>query len=86
MALRLTGIPTPDGSAGSTGDGSARPNGGGLKIAAAPTPQAAATPQSPNAFGAQLRDQARLHLTSNQLERYRALFESAAKHEDSQAR
>ena len=55
MALRLTGIPTPDGSAGSTGDASARPNGGGLKIAAAPTPQAAATPQSPNAFGAQLR-------------------------------
>ena len=86
MALRLTGTPTPDDSAGSTGDASARPNGGGLKIAAASTPQAAPTPQSPNAFGAQLRDQARLHLTSNQLERYRALFDRAAKHEDSQAR
>ncbi len=88
MALRLTGIPTPDDSAGSPGDASARPNGGGLKIAAAPAPapQAAHTPRSSRAFGAQLREQARLQLAINQLERYRELFDRAAEHEDAHAR
>jgi tetratricopeptide (TPR) repeat protein len=84
MALRLTGIPTPDDSAGSTGDASARPNGGGLKIA--PTPRATATAQSGRAFAAQLREDARLQLAINQFERYRALFDRAAEHDDSHAR
>ena len=79
MALRLTGIPTPDDSSGSSGDAPARP--GGLRIAtAAPTTQAG------SAFGAQLRDQARLQLAMNQLDRYKALFDRAAEHDDSQTR
>jgi tetratricopeptide (TPR) repeat protein len=73
MALRLTGIPTPDNSAGA------------LNIALGP--QAPAAPsQSPAAFGAQLRDQARLHLSFNKLDGYKALFDRAAEHEDSHAR
>jgi glycosyltransferase involved in cell wall biosynthesis len=80
MALRLTGIPTPDDS-GTSGDAPARPNG--LRVAAAPqTPG----PQSGRAFGAKLRDEARLQLAINQLDRYRALFDRAAEHEDSHAR
>jgi tetratricopeptide (TPR) repeat protein len=80
MALRLTGIPTPD-------DAAARPNGGGgLKIAAAPQTQATPTTQSGRALGAQLREDARLQLAINQLDRYKALFDRAAAHEDSQAR
>src|SRR5947209_4642037 len=86
MALRLTGIPTPDDSSGSSGDAPARL--GGLRIVSAPP---AATPQPPasqggSAFGAQLRDQARLQLAVNQLDRYKALFDRAADHEDSHAR
>jgi tetratricopeptide (TPR) repeat protein len=79
MALRLTGIPTPD-------DAPARPNGGGgLKIAAAPQTQAP-TAGSGRAFGAQLREDARLQLAINQLDRYKGLFDRAAEHEDGQAR
>jgi Tfp pilus assembly protein PilF len=78
MALRLTGIPTPD-DAGTPGDAPARPSG--LKIAAAPQ-----TAQSGRAFGAQLREDARLQLAINQLDRYKALFDRAAEHEDSHAR
>ena len=80
MALRLTGIPTPDDSSGSSGDAPARP--GGLRIATALAP----TTQAGSAFGAQLRDQARLQLAINQLDRYEALFDRAAEHEDSHAR
>ncbi len=83
MALRLTGIPTPD-DAGGTGEASPRPNGGGLKLAAAP--KATPTARSGRAFGAQLREDARLQLAINQLDRYKALFDRAAEHEDSQAR
>jgi tetratricopeptide (TPR) repeat protein len=72
MALRLTGIPTPTDSAG------------GLKIPSAP--QAVPTAQPGRAFSAQLRDEARLQLGLNQLERYRALFERAAEQQDSHAR
>ena len=79
MALRLTGIPTPDDSAG------ALPTGGGLKISLAPQAPNPAT-QSGSAFGAQLRDQARMELAFNQLDRYKALFDRAAEHEDSHAR
>ena len=82
MALRLTGISTPDDSAGSTGDAPARPSG--LKIGAAP--QTKPTVQSGRAFGLQLRDEARLQLAINHLKRYRALFDRAAEHEDSHAR
>jgi tetratricopeptide (TPR) repeat protein len=89
MALRLTGIPTPDDS-GTPGDALARPNGaGGLRIAPAAQAPAAgqvSTTQSPSAFGAQLRDQARLQLAINRLDGYRALFERAAEHEDTHAR
>ncbi|MGN6871137.1 MAG: hypothetical protein ACTHMY_22310, partial [Solirubrobacteraceae bacterium] len=88
MALRLTGIPTPDDS-GTSGDAPARPNGGGLRIAPAlqaPATEAASIAQSPSAFGAQLRDQARLQLAINALDRYKALFDRAAEHEDSHAR
>ncbi len=78
MALRLTGIPTPD---------DARPNGGGLNIPlGSQAPASASATQSPSAFGAQLRDQARMELAFNQLDRYEALFERAAEHEDSHAR
>ena len=88
MALRLTGIPTPDDAAGTPGDGSARPIGAGLKIApvtdaVTPAPLAA---RSAGAFGAQLREQARLQLTISQLERYRALFARAAEQPDRHAR
>jgi tetratricopeptide (TPR) repeat protein len=84
MALRLTGIPTPDDS-GTPGDAPARP--GGLKIAAAPQAQTqAATQQSGRAFAAQLREDARLQLAINQLDRYKALFERAAEREDYHAR
>jgi tetratricopeptide (TPR) repeat protein len=82
MALRLTGIPTPDNSAGASGGASVRP-GGGLNIGLAPQ---AATAQSGSAFGAQLRDQARMELAFNALDRYKALFDRAAEHEDSHAR
>jgi tetratricopeptide (TPR) repeat protein len=81
MALRLTGIPTPD-DAGTPGEAPARPSG--LKIAAAP--QATPTAQSGRAFGAQLREDARLQLAINQLDRYKALFDRAAEHADSHAR
>jgi tetratricopeptide (TPR) repeat protein len=85
MALRLTGIPTPDDSAATPGDGSARPSAGsgGLRIATTP-----ATPVAlrGNAFAAQLRDQARRQLAGNQLERYQALFARATEHEDIHAR
>ena len=83
MALRLTGISTPDDSSGSSGDAPAR--SGGLRIAAAPQFDAPTTLNG-SAFGAQLRDQARLQLAVNQLDRYKALFERAAEHEDSHAR
>ena len=83
MALRLTGIPTPDG-AGTPGEPSTRPSGGGLKLAAAS--KATPTAQSGRAFGAQLREDARLQLAINQLDRYKALFDRAAEHEDGQAR
>ncbi len=83
MALRLTGISASDDSAGSPGGAPARPNGGGLKIAAAPHAPAA---QSGRAFAAQLREDARLQLAINQFERYRALFDRAAEHEDGHAR
>jgi glycosyltransferase involved in cell wall biosynthesis len=83
MALRLNGIPTPDNSAGSSGDASARPVGGGLKISLTPHAPAA---QSGSAFGAQLHDQASMALAFNQLDRYKALFDRAAEHEDSHAR
>jgi tetratricopeptide (TPR) repeat protein len=83
MALRLTGIPTPEDSTGTSGVASARPNGGGLKIGAAPQ---APTAQSGRQFGTQLREEARLQLAINQLERYGALFERAAEHKDSHAR
>jgi tetratricopeptide (TPR) repeat protein len=82
MALRLNGIPTPDKPAGTSGDASARPNGGGLNISL--TPQAPAA-QSGSAFGAHLRDQASMALAFDQLDRYKALFERAADHEDSHA-
>ncbi|MBV9803028.1 MAG: glycosyltransferase [Solirubrobacterales bacterium] len=87
MALRLTGIPTPDDSTGSAGDAPARLGGGGLRIAAAPQ-TAAAVPvsESGSGFGARLREQARLQLAVNQLDRYKALFDRAAEHEDSHAR
>src|SRR6185312_2401225 len=75
---------------GTSGNAPARPNGGGgLKIAPAlqaPATAAASVAQSPGAFGAQLRDQARLQLAINQLDRYKALFDRAAEHEDSHAR
>src|SRR5436309_12101043 len=91
MALRLTGIPTPDNAAGTSGDVSARPTGGGLNVALgsqtrAATPAPAPAAQSPSAFGAQLRDQARMELAFNHLDRYQALFERTAEHEDSHAR
>ncbi len=41
---------------------------------------------SGNAFGTQLRDQARVQLAMNQLDGYKALFGRAAEHEDSHAR
>ncbi|HTR73417.1 MAG TPA: hypothetical protein VMG80_07455, partial [Solirubrobacteraceae bacterium] len=68
MALRLTGIPTPDDAAGTPG--------GGLRIAPL---QVGGTPAalSGAAFCAQLRDQARLQLAFNQLEPYQALFARA---------
>ena len=62
MALRLTGIPTPDDAA------------------------AVAVAQSGSAFGAQLRDQARLHLATGHLDRYATLLERARDHEDIGAR
>jgi glycosyltransferase involved in cell wall biosynthesis/Tfp pilus assembly protein PilF len=62
MALRLTGIPTPDAAA------------------------AAPVAQSGSAFGVELRDQARLHLATGHVERYRELLERATKHEDSDSR
>jgi tetratricopeptide (TPR) repeat protein len=68
MALRLTGIPTPNDSAGTPGD------------------VAAATTLTGAAFGAQLRDSARLQLTIHQLDRYKALFERASEHADLHAR
>ena len=46
----------------------------------------AARPRSAGAFGAQLREQARLQLTINQLERYQALFARAAEQPDRHAR
>jgi tetratricopeptide (TPR) repeat protein len=64
MALRLTGIPTPDDSTETSG------------------PSAL----SGDAFGASLRDQARLQLAINQLEGYRALFDRAGEHEDLHSR
>ncbi len=79
MALRLTGIPAPADSSGTSGGGPA-PAGTGLKLSIAPTAQAG------GAFGSQLRDQARLQLAMNQLDGYKALFERAAEHEDSHAR
>jgi glycosyltransferase involved in cell wall biosynthesis len=85
MALRLTGIPTPDESAGTPAGGAPLPGpGNGLKLA--PSAPGAQSTQSGNAFGAQLRDQARLQLAINQLERYRALFNRAAEHEDAHTR
>ena len=66
MALRLTGISTPDESAGKSGD--------------------AVRALSGNAFGAQLREQARLELGINQLDRYALLFRRTAEHDDSHAR
>src|SRR5947209_3518446 len=87
MALRLNGIPTPDDSAGASGDVPARPTGGGLNIAVGSQPQApGSAAQSPSAFGAQLRDQARMELAFNQLDRYQALFERATEHQDRHAR
>ncbi|HJS97022.1 MAG TPA: glycosyltransferase, partial [Solirubrobacteraceae bacterium] len=80
MALRLTGTPTPD---------NARPTGGGLKISLgpqAPAPAPAPAAQSPSAFGAQVRDQARMELAFSRLDRYKALFDRTAEHEDSHAR
>src|SRR5947209_3147837 len=79
MALRLTGIPTPDDSAGASGDGPARPSG--LKIAAGDV-----APRSVRAFAAQLREDARLQLAINQVDRYKALFDRAAEREDYHAR
>src|SRR5947209_14872196 len=81
MALRLTGIPTPDDSAGAPGGDVARPDD---NARLAPTPQLTAL--TGQAFGAQLRDQARLQLAINQLDRYKALFDRAAEHDDTQAR
>ena len=88
MALRLTGIPTPDDAAGTAGDGSTRQIGGGLKIAPVTDAVTAAplAPRSAGAFGAQLREQAHLQLTINQLERYQALFARAAEQQDRHAR
>ncbi len=86
MALRLTGIPTPDDS-GTPGDAPARTTG--LRIATAPQAHPATAPQAATqggAFGAQLRDQARLHLSLNNLDRYKALFDRATANEDSHAR
>jgi len=80
MALRLTGIPTPDDSAGAPGGESGLPTLSGLSLSSAPAGQPG------DAFGAGLRDQARLQLTIDQHDRYRALFARAAEHEDSQAR
>ena len=78
MALRLTGTPTPD---------NARPTGGGLKISLGPqAPAPAPAAQSPSAFGAQVRDQARMELAFSRLDRYKALFDRTAEHEDSHAR
>ena len=76
MALRLTGIPTPDGAANPGGDPSIAPLLLGGTSAAF----------SGAAFGAQLRDQARFHLAFHQLEPYQALFARASEHEDSHAR
>ncbi len=75
MALRITGIPAPDDPARTSGGG---PNG--LPLAGPP----AAPPGI--AFGAGLRDQGRRQLAVNQLERYQALFDRAAEHEDPHAR
>jgi tetratricopeptide (TPR) repeat protein len=82
MALRLTGIPTPDDS-GTPGAAPARPTG--LRIPAAPLATAPRATQG-GAFGAQLRDQARLQLSLSDIDRYKALFDRAAEHEDSHAR
>jgi tetratricopeptide (TPR) repeat protein len=45
-----------------------------------------ALPQSGSAFASRLAAEARLHLAGNQLDRYHALFERAAQHEDLQTR
>ncbi len=84
MALRLTGITTPDDAAGSTGGGADPRPSTGLRLS--PLSTSAPTAPSGEAFGAGLREQARLQLAVNQLERYRALFDRAAEHEDSHAR
>lgn len=80
MALRLTGIPTTDDSAGTSGGDSGLPAGNGLALTGAPLGQ------SGDAFGAGLRDQASLQLAIDQLDRYRALFDRATEHENPQAR
>ena len=84
MALRLTGITTPDDAAGSTGGGADPRPSTGLRLS--PLSTSAPTAPSGEAFGAGLREQARLQLAVNQLERYRALVDRAAEHEDSHAR
>jgi tetratricopeptide (TPR) repeat protein len=63
-----------------------------LRLTGIPTPPtpagglAGGAPPSGAAFGAGLRDQARLHLSADQHDSYRALFERAAEHADVQAR
>jgi tetratricopeptide (TPR) repeat protein len=84
MALRLTGKPTTDDATGSTGGGADLRPGTGLALP--PLSTGTSTASSGEAFGAGLRDRARLQLAANQLESYRELFHRAAEHEDSHAR
>ena len=86
MALRLTGIPTPDEAVATTGGESGLPAGNGLRGANGLGLTGLPAAQSGDAFGAQLRDQARLQLAINQLERYRALFDRAGEHADAHVR
>ncbi len=71
MALRLTGISTPADAAGA-------PAGVALP--------AAGITESGGAFGARLGVQARMHLTANDLDAYKALFARAGEHDDPHAR
>ena len=84
MALRLTGKPTTDDDAGSTSGGAdPRPS---TRLSLPPLSTRTHTAPPGEAFAAGLREQARLQLAVNQLERYRALFDRVAEHEDSHAR
>ena len=83
MALRLTGTPTPE-------DPAATPDGGAISRvpdqATALALTGASATRVGEAFGKALREQARLQLAINQLERYQALFDRATEYDDVHAR